>query len=70
MLCTENEACTRWCPHIRFQIQKSPYDSTCYYVNNRYAQTDSNCVGHNCMAWRWSLTDNKRGYCGLAGKGE
>lgn len=46
-----------------------PYDRT-------HSEQVVNCIGSDCMAWRWELLllaekdENALGYCGLAGKPE
>lgn len=77
---TEDEAKTKWCPHVRVA---AGFRELAY---NR-AQNDSPikhtaCIGSACMAWRWkwdagggdAVEEHRKpsgqgdGYCGLAGK--
>lgn len=64
---TEDEAKTKWCPHVRVGDK----------AVNRYFDgfpSHSYCIGSECMAWRWIKpvytgdAKNKYGFCGLAGK--
>jgi hypothetical protein len=66
---TEEEAKKKWCPQSRVGFPKSSL--------NRFSDGDfpqsSNCIGSNCMAWRYFPNNVPRdekphGYCGLAGK--
>lgn len=66
MLVTEEEAKTKWCPHVRVRHSSQA-------VINRtpdpMPEADFGCIGSRCMSWRW-LFDGfvlTRGYCGLAG---
>lgn len=71
---TEKEAAEKWCPHVR---QSDGPDVPVFnrgvkgnahndHENNRGALC--NCIGSACMAWRWVWGDNKKGFCGLAGR--
>ena len=74
---TEEEAKTKWCPHVRVTTLDEKIASN----RGRYVRDDidTNCIGSACMMWRqidlsrvpmdelhkYSKGD---GYCGLAGK--
>jgi hypothetical protein len=81
---TEEEAKTKWCPHVRYMGSNLQECGA-----NRWKQilpveepdalnpVACRCIGSACMAWRWigdefmdALDSSKapRGYCGLAGK--
>jgi len=67
---TEDEAKTKWCPHVR---QSNGYKEG--FSKNREssgAPTDARCIASECMAWRWIISPEKApnasGYCGLAGR--
>lgn len=77
MLLTENEAITKWCPHVRINQGN----------NITTVGTSTSCVASGCTQWRWfdaapfaGVPRNqaeadalnrgqapRRGYCGLAG---
>jgi hypothetical protein len=78
---TEQEAKTKWCPMVRFQIgpdnpswQNVAYSNRGDYFDN----TCTGCIASACMMWRWEVPEGKAtnkneekwdsGYCGLAGK--
>jgi hypothetical protein len=51
MICTEQEAKTKWCPHGRIYAR--------YAAFNRLTEEDGNwqeakCIGSACMSWVWS----------------
>lgn len=69
---TEEEARTKWCPHVR-----KPFGSG--GAGNRPTTASTECIGSACSAWLWAeervtkksptpLVDHDReqhGYCGL-----
>lgn len=57
MLVTEEEAKTKWCPHVRV-MNFAPDASHNPAVNRPTA--DYHCIGADCMAWRW--VDQKLGH--------
>lgn len=66
---TETEAKTKWCPFVR----TDSVGADCAFNRTTSKLEDYNlqCVASDCMAWRWILvksTEEKRGYCGIAGK--
>ncbi len=65
---TEEEARTKWCPHIRLANMISQAE---YAVSvNVYDNLDRpRCIASECSQWRWQPLMTK-GYCGLAGKPE
>jgi Fe-S oxidoreductase len=75
MICTEQEALTRWCPFSRTQY----FDKVNSGAGNRWlmAVGDVNtnpencrCLGTACMAWIWVnaevTTPSRLGCCGMA----
>lgn len=76
MLTTEKQAREKWCPFTRVSLY---HRSTNANRMVRYGegtqsedflafQTATNCIGSECMAWRWSRTLRELGHCGLVGK--
>ena len=66
---TEEEAKTKWCPHMFPYIGGQNSSGHNFYADQYEMRgTDSTtCIGSKCMSWRWtSYRDD--GYCGLAGK--
>jgi len=67
---TEEGARTKWCPFVRFTFNSREG----YMMSNReYKQRTEplgQCIGPDCMAWRWmkNRPDTGTGRCGLAGK--
>ena len=73
---TEEEAKSKWCPHVRSYAGGWNADSS------HRIPTVARCIGSDCMAWRWVqdelttfiandktvVTPSEHGYCGLAGK--
>ena len=62
---TEEEAKTKWCQETRVIVRGN------YLLNNRGVDLitvdyNNNCIGENCMAWRWADINNILGYCGKA----
>ena len=50
---TEDEAKTKWCPHVRLQHSDEP-------ASNRYRDDwIGGCIGSQCMAWRWASEKNE-----------
>jgi len=62
---TEDESKQKWCPFVRMEG---------YNRTESHFVPGSNCIGSECMAWRWGFHENDKdaqitsGYCGLAGK--
>jgi hypothetical protein len=58
---TEEEAKTKWCPHVRVAISQT--DGRGNIVGHTVANRldthlfpfHSSCIGSACMAWRWAL---------------
>ena len=44
----EDEARTKWCPFVRILDGQPPGGA----ATNREGR-NTNCIGSNCMAWRW-----------------
>lgn len=63
MICTEDEAKSKWCPMARVHCP----DAGC--SDNRDADGErlgvANCVASDCMLWCWD-DDEYRGWCGLS----
>lgn len=80
---TEEEASKRWCPFVRQACPTRYTDGDVRVeVINRYdtGRPLGNCLGSECMQWRWHKDEEDRvfrqrndspepmqGYCGLAG---
>lgn len=72
---TEEEAKTKWCPHIRFGHGNAPTGGN-MIIKDDYA--DPSCRASDCMMWQVKeyrdpmkpgsveIPDPKDGYCGLA----
>jgi len=65
MICTEEEAAKKWCPHTRYVV----YDDELKIVTSANYEPgigyeDSCCIGQHCMMW--VPTDDDRGSCGLS----
>ena len=81
---TEEEAKTKWCPHVRHVAGDANQASNAAgYAGGRAHEEWNCCIGSKCMAWRfvkyvvqpgvdnagnWNVNDV--GYCGLSGKPE
>lgn len=74
----ESTAKTKWCPH---SMTLESYAETTAFNRNTNGQFVGNCIGSECMAWRWwydpEINYNvealrgknpANGFCGLAGK--
>jgi len=80
MLLTEQKAKERWCPFVRFT--EGCDDAAANRWEETVNPERCRCIASQCMAWRWfdgeftnepehvrrPLTDQRRGYCGLAGE--
>jgi len=58
---TEDEAKTKWCPHVRHTaLPMSNGDAAVY--DNRSSEVAFHvagcCIASECMAWRWSMEPN------------
>ena len=51
---TEEEARTKWCPHVRFPD-----------AGNRSEYYNSKCIASDCMMWKIANSGSKEGHCGL-----
>lgn len=58
---TEAQAQAKWCPHIRhtLPLDESGGTTNCGQADDRpnlhgHPHYRCNCVGSQCMAWRWS----------------
>lgn len=74
---TEEEAKTKWCPHVRFQPVKDGKASGA--TGNRHGDSSytscnpesCRCIASECMMWRSEyigVHKSVKGFCGLAGK--
>lgn len=65
MMLTEDQARTKWCPHVRELMDDAASANRDY--KGGLGNIAARCIASECMAWR---RENKpgRGYCGLAGK--
>jgi hypothetical protein len=92
MLLSEEEAKTKWCPHVRHPGEGGTFNRGTQHGplndHEHNAGTLCNCIASACMAWRWwdgetlshephseygaqrIAPDQRRGYCGIAGKPE
>ena len=63
---TEQEAKTKWCPHMTYCV--NPH----HVMDGLAAEyVQAKCSASECMAWRWHgniYGEECSGYCGLAGK--
>ncbi len=51
MICTETEAKTKWCPHVRLGSEYSGIGALNRDFTGKNIQT--NCIGSACMMWEW-----------------
>lgn len=82
MSMTEEEAKTKWCPHVR--VSNGPDGTWNKFDVGVASPSIYTCIGSACMAWRWQAgtfeeygklkasDDNgyvvdAKGFCGLAG---
>ena len=59
---SESEAGEKWCPLKRVPLHNGA-------IGNSGIQSDTTCLGSQCMMWRWESFPQKTdmiGYCGLA----
>jgi len=82
MICTEEEARKKWCPH-------KANEAACFFVSGNEESLTENpdcCIASDCMMWEWEgmeewalrnvqkkwkpgdTTLPRLGYCGLGGK--
>jgi hypothetical protein len=77
----EQEAKTKWCPMVRFQIGNNDNVWQGIALTNRGKEMRSPefvmCIASNCMMWRWNINTAdangvkyEEGYCGLGGNHE
>jgi hypothetical protein len=79
-LLTQDEAENCWCPFARAYDSWDAGDGATAtnrplayhhsYSGDMQHRTNINCIGSNCMAWRWcgeNEAGEDVGYCGLAG---
>jgi hypothetical protein len=59
----EADAKTRWCPFARVPVAVASANRDL----SGKRQTGTNCIGTECMAWRWH--SKRHGYCGLVENG-
>ncbi len=68
---TENEARTKWCPHVRTIVYGAEGDSPAVNRDTAHAPFNLNCIGSDCMMWAVTDPDtveqkHRRGWCGMA----
>lgn len=69
---TEDQARAKWCPMVRHTCVSD--DAAFNRDADNWAGVNLNCVGSDCMMWRWTENDpnvvtyKAYGFCGLAGK--
>jgi hypothetical protein len=65
---TEDEAKTKWCPHVRGLAASVGAAANRTLDGGRHRSAD--CIASACMAWRWINPDSEapEGFCGLAGR--
>ena len=63
---TEDEAKTKWCPHMFPAIEgQKTSGHNCYGDDiGMFHCAASKCIASDCMMWQ--VTDKAFGYCGLA----
>jgi hypothetical protein len=66
---TEEEAKTKWCPMVRFEIgpQNAAWQNVAY--SNRgeeFSPRVCRCIASDCMMWRGE--PDGESYCGLGGR--
>jgi len=66
---TEEEARKKWCPMVRFIMDRPAQGNL---VSNRNCTVNDpwdKCIASDCMMWRWmSKIIRDKGYCGLGGE--
>ena len=63
MICTEEEAKTKWCPQARVSVPTDPSRNRC---DNIRVPSSARCVASDCMMWEWEWDNVKlKGYCGM-----
>lgn len=68
------EAKMCWCPFARaispVVDQNAAIVDGIAINRTEHSEPDSDCLclAERCMAWRWLDRQNRKGYCGLAGK--
>jgi hypothetical protein len=69
MTLNEEEAKTKWCPFSMDAAYVSKSEMLSVSVNrdsaNHFGVENVNCIGANCMAWKWHYSVPHLGYCGL-----
>ena len=76
---TEEEAKTKWCPHVRFVVDNPSYAVS---AGNKYSDgafsVESCCMASDCMMWMTQpirienskselIRIEEHGYCGIGG---
>lgn len=69
---TEEEAKTKWCPHVRYVSSRGEGINRWQSgMDAQYNPEHARCIGSACMAWRKIEGPRdyaEHGFCGLAGK--
>lgn len=79
MMLTEDQARTKWCPHVRELMDDAASANRDY--KGGLGNIAARCIASECMQWRWRDDEQRRanrdaygiksaGFCGLAGKPE
>ena len=78
MLLTEEEARTKWCPHVR-DLNDESSGNTAYNFSTKEGRNPefARCIASDCTQWRWHCSPENvdvpeygqkpTGYCGLSG---
>jgi hypothetical protein len=78
MMLPEEQAKTKWCPLVRYVHDGEDVTSNRDVNFTPLHGEPTNCLGSDCMAWRWTQPmfdgpdsyisePGPKGYCGLAG---
>jgi hypothetical protein len=64
MILTEEQAKTKWCPHVRQAVEHeeglrvADRELTMTNVDHTPNTITANCIGSACMQWRWAQKRN------------
>jgi hypothetical protein len=71
---TEEEAKTKWCPMVRFQIgtNDATWQGNAYTNRGEVLSPPESvmCIASDCMMWRWWDSNKYSGRCGLTVGGD
>ena len=84
MILTEEEACTKWCPHVRYKSLRGEGINRWSEDHEKQPNPQlSRCIASECMMWKWTtgkiepfkegvgqgpVPSTTHGYCGLTSK--